>query len=54
MPDKFDQLLKAWDEYVETTQVVWGPPTGAGETVDLGEEDEMADPRGWMKPSQKA
>ena len=45
---KFDELTKAWDHYVETTQVVWGDPTGAGEEIVYNGEDETDDPKVWM------
>ena len=39
-------VLKAWDEYVKDSQVVWPEAGGFGEVID---GDETADPKGWMK-----
>ena len=44
--EKMIQLLKAWDQYVLDSQVVWGGPSGAGEMVEL---DETADAKAWME-----
>ena len=45
--DVFAQLSAAWEEYLKTHGVIWGSPAPMADM----EDDEMADPVGWMKSS---
>ena len=57
-PDRFKEMLIAWDQYVDQTQVVWGAGHGAVARPNVGDDtsgmegmeiqDETEDPRGWM------
>lgn len=44
-PDKYNELSKAWEEYIQENGVLWGsiPPVAAVE------EDDISNPIGWMK-----
>jgi hypothetical protein len=45
MPEKLAKLKAAWENYAESTQVIWGDPIPTNALINA---DETEDPKGWM------